>query len=572
MIKFKLCFDKKVQSVTCAASTTMEAFRILVKTHTGIPPSRQVLEVDIDGDILPMKFANLQENGVKTNSLVHVSLSAGKELKILDPGPIEDSTPEKLPENIVEVPNIKEKPFESWTCDEVCAWLAEKKISPENVAICRHQQLTGISLMDITIDELKDMDMKYGPAKAIVTYVARLLQSGGTTVTEQPIVTRKPQTQVNPVEKVEKVENKQGMDSPKLQKREQNQIQFSSIELGKKIAQGGEGTIYMGKYNGKTYAIKQMITAKSRELQMILLIDDPGLMKCHYWCEDKAWSYYLMDLMDTSLHDCIYEDSIILTNLEKLRIIQAIIRGCKKLHSLRIIHKDLKPQNILLKKTNGIIDCKIADFGISKEKKTDSALSVTLGITGTLRYLPYEYFLNHTYGQATDVYAFGIILWSEVPDTDVVHKIINKDVFTTEECPPQWKEVEEIMKQCCGEHENRDSFDVLEKKFEKLAPILEKWFLNKVEYIKEEIDDEPKGLLGRIGDFFMLPKGPKKKQVVMRQVIVEPKPPVIWTLDMITKDFKVQDWMLKTVKRVVENDSALKSLVLTGMNPFRLIS
>jgi hypothetical protein len=61
-----------------------------------------------------------------------------------------------------DLPDIKVKPFDTWTCDEVCSWLTENNISPKNIDICRLEELTGITLMDMTVNELRGLGMKFG--------------------------------------------------------------------------------------------------------------------------------------------------------------------------------------------------------------------------------------------------------------------------------------------------------------------------------------------------------------------------------------------------------------------------
>ena len=57
----------------------------------------------------------------------------------------------------------------------------------------------------------------------------------------------------------------------------------------------------------------------------------------------------------------------VLSLSESIKILQQILRGTLAIHSLNIMHRDLKCQNIFLKKNkNGGYICKIGDFGLAK--------------------------------------------------------------------------------------------------------------------------------------------------------------------------------------------------------------
>ena len=91
-----------------------------------------------------------------------------------------------------------------------------------------------------------------------------------------------------------------------------------------------------------------------------------------------------------------------LPETEAVKITLHILTGLENLHEKGIIHRDLKPDNILI--MNG--KCCLADFGVSREMKSQSKAT---GTAGTIEYMPPEAFENKFSAQ-TDIWAVGVIL------------------------------------------------------------------------------------------------------------------------------------------------------------------
>jgi serine/threonine protein kinase len=75
------------------------------------------------------------------------------------------------------------------------------------------------------------------------------------------------------------------------------------------------------------------------------------------------------------------------------------------LHQQNVMHRDLKPDNILLAYENYRFNIKIIDFGFSIKQKTD-----TRGL-GTVGYIAPEIYLNKKYDQKVDMWSAGSILY-----------------------------------------------------------------------------------------------------------------------------------------------------------------
>ncbi|KAL9323331.1 hypothetical protein ACSQ67_008188 [Phaseolus vulgaris] len=83
-----------------------------------------------------------------------------------------------------------------------------------------------------------------------------------------------------------------------------------------------------------------------------------------------------------------------------------LARGLSYLHTKKIVHRDVKTENMLLDKTRTL---KIADFGVARIEASNP--HDMTGETGTLGYMAPEVLNGNPYNRKCDVYSFGICLW-----------------------------------------------------------------------------------------------------------------------------------------------------------------
>jgi formylglycine-generating enzyme required for sulfatase activity/serine/threonine protein kinase len=103
------------------------------------------------------------------------------------------------------------------------------------------------------------------------------------------------------------------------------------------------------------------------------------------------------------------------------KLLKDVLLGLEYLHSKGIIHRDLKAQNILLVKQDGVLTAKISDFGISKD--TGSGGQSSSMMVGTIEYMapeqfsPAKYGIDGKVGSNLDLWSFGIMVHELLTNT-----------------------------------------------------------------------------------------------------------------------------------------------------------
>jgi serine/threonine protein kinase len=92
-----------------------------------------------------------------------------------------------------------------------------------------------------------------------------------------------------------------------------------------------------------------------------------------------------------------------------IKIAHDISIGLAYIHSNKIVHRDMKPDNILIQKDTAII----SDFGISKSGKSGALTGVGV-LLGTPGYIAPEILQGKIASEASDIYAFGFMIWEMI--------------------------------------------------------------------------------------------------------------------------------------------------------------
>lgn len=151
-----------------------------------------------------------------------------------------------------------------------------------------------------------------------------------------------------------------------------------------------------------------------REVAVARDADSPRLVRVYDVGEAGETVFLTMELVEgESLRQRLGREP--LETSEVLRISREVLHALGDLHRLGIVHRDVKPGNVLLG-AGGLV--KLADFGLARHwDGGDTRATETEGLVGTMEYLAPEQALGRPVDARTDLYAFGVVLYEMLSGT-----------------------------------------------------------------------------------------------------------------------------------------------------------
>ncbi len=198
---------------------------------------------------------------------------------------------------------------------------------------------------------------------------------------------------------------------------------FGNYDLLAKIAEGGMGAVYKGRSRetGQIVAIKIVPpeAAKSplllkrfeQEFKAASLIDHPNVVKAIDYCGTGNSPFLVMEFVDgESLGQQVERDGA-MPEAEAIRIIGQVCEGLHRAHKQGLIHRDVKPDNILV--TRDGQTAKLTDLGLVKDIEGELNLTKTGRGLGTPHFMAPEQFRNAKNADVRcDVYSLGATLYT----------------------------------------------------------------------------------------------------------------------------------------------------------------
>ena len=192
-------------------------------------------------------------------------------------------------------------------------------------------------------------------------------------------------------------------------------------EIIEKVGEGGMAYVYKARDNllNRYVAVKILKEEFSKdevfvkrfrtEAQSAASLIHPNIVSVFDVGEDKGVSYIVMELLESkTLKDYIEAKGPLSSELT-LKIAAQIASALEAAHKAHIVHRDIKPQNIIL---NQNLVAKVTDFGIAKVTNTSSATITSFGKTmGSVHYFSPEHAKGGYTDAKSDLYSLGVVMY-----------------------------------------------------------------------------------------------------------------------------------------------------------------
>jgi serine/threonine protein kinase len=191
---------------------------------------------------------------------------------------------------------------------------------------------------------------------------------------------------------------------------------LSEYNLLDLVGEGSFGKVYKArkKFTGETSAIKFIakkgkterdLRSLRQEIDILRVLKHPNIIAMRDAFETENEFCVVMEYAQGELFE-VLEDDRTLPELEVKAIARQLVSALHYLHTNRVIHRDMKPQNVLIG-ANKVV--KLCDFGFARSIRSQSM--VMTSIKGTPLYMAPELVQEQPYNHTVDLWSLGVILY-----------------------------------------------------------------------------------------------------------------------------------------------------------------
>ena len=197
--------------------------------------------------------------------------------------------------------------------------------------------------------------------------------------------------------------------------------ELGDYELLEEIGRGGQGVVFRARQKSLNrvvalkvislgqWASKAHLKRFRLEAEAAARLEHPGIVAIHEVGERDGSCYFSMKFVEGGQLDEVVRRTP-MSIRQAVELIAKVARTVHYAHEHGILHRDIKPGNILL---DGKGEPNLTDFGLARLVETESTMTRTLEVIGTPSYMAPEQAMgnNAAVSNATDVYGIGAVLY-----------------------------------------------------------------------------------------------------------------------------------------------------------------
>lgn len=204
-----------------------------------------------------------------------------------------------------------------------------------------------------------------------------------------------------------------------------NRILGGRYSLEEKRGGGGTALVYRGRDSllNRTVAVKvlnasltsddEFVAKFRREAQAAASLSNPHVVGIYDVGEDDGTYYIVMEYVEGKTLKQHIEDRKTLSESEVVDISMQICEALRHAHRHGVIHRDIKPHNILLTRDGQV---KVADFGLARATTT-ATLTESDSLMGSVHYMSPEQARGGFTSERSDIYSLGVVMYEMLTGT-----------------------------------------------------------------------------------------------------------------------------------------------------------
>ncbi|MFO0863458.1 MAG: serine/threonine-protein kinase [Gemmataceae bacterium] len=198
--------------------------------------------------------------------------------------------------------------------------------------------------------------------------------------------------------------------------------QLGGFRVLRKLGEGAMGAVYLARDEEaeRDVALKvlfphiaanpKLVARLDREGRVMGQLDHPNLIQAYAIGEDAGWHYVAMEFIEGKSLQSYIDELGTIPVADAVHVTLACLRALDYAHKSGIVHRDIKPDNVLIDRRAGRV--KVADLGMVKTDDEEMSLTQTGHAVGTPWYMPLEQARNaKEIDGRSDIYALGCMLY-----------------------------------------------------------------------------------------------------------------------------------------------------------------